>query len=96
MCNESKNCLCHVLFLGFGTGAMILDGFKISQIFENEHWMECYGPLNMLVAIVHIIFCFFQTFFLFKNHRVCKTPFPNFSRSETYHSALNICFINYM
>lgn len=58
---------------GFGTGSMIHDGFKIAQVFENGMSLDCFGPISIVVAVMHLLFCFFQTYFLFKSHNV-STP----------------------
>ena len=56
----------------FGTGSMIHDGFKIATLFEGNvlSSLQCHGPLYILVAVIHMIFTFVQTYFLFKSHRV--------------------------
>ena len=57
--------------IGFATGSMIHDGFKVAQIFEiNDDAHACYGVLYMITALAHLVFTFLQTHFIFKNHKV--------------------------
>ena len=61
------------LFPAFGVGSMTHDGFKIAQVFEDaDITLDCYGPLYILVVIMHTLFTFFQTYFIFKSHAVSK------------------------
>jgi hypothetical protein len=78
--------------IGFGAGSMIHDGFRIAQVFETDNYWTCYGLLHMVMSSMHLIFCFFQTYFLFKNHRIVINKHKAFVRFGLTHIiATNIC-----
>ena len=52
---------------------MIHDGFRIASLFiDGEFTLDCRGPMYVAVAVSHMAFTFFQTFYIFKNHKVCE------------------------
>lgn len=73
--------------VGFGTGSMVHDGFRIAQVFETSMGIseECRQPLFILVACVHMLFVFFQTYFAFKSHRVSTMKISYlYDRGDSY------------
>ncbi|VDP98429.1 unnamed protein product [Trichobilharzia regenti] len=56
----------------FGFGVMIFDGFKIAEPWEKTSSTggDCHGQLWIPLHILHFIYVFWQTYFLFKHHRV--------------------------
>ncbi|PVD35083.1 hypothetical protein C0Q70_06364 [Pomacea canaliculata] len=54
----------------FSIGSVTLDGFHIASYFETENTTTCESHIFTLVYVVHLIFTFVQTFFLFKNHKL--------------------------
>lgn len=69
---EGVNFYLRIGSIAFSAGSMIHDGFKIASVFESGATIHCYGALYILVAVTHLLFTFFQTFFLFKSHKVSK------------------------
>ncbi|XP_046563857.1 proton channel OtopLc-like isoform X1 [Haliotis rubra] len=78
--------------LAFSIGSVTLDGFHISSYFETENTETCESKIFTLVYVLHLIFTFVQTFFLFKNHKLvidkCK-PAVRFGLMHLL--ATNIC-----
>nr|CDS26169.1 otopetrin [Hymenolepis microstoma] len=55
----------------FGFGVMIMDGFRVADQFDlSNSALECHSALWIPVNVIHSIFIFWQTYFLFKYHRV--------------------------
>jgi len=60
-------CLC----IGFGIGTMVQDGFQLSQLLrDGQLSFRCVSLFHVVVIVLHVVFCFFQTFYVFKSHRV--------------------------
>ncbi|VDK34679.1 unnamed protein product [Dibothriocephalus latus] len=58
----------------FGFGVMILDGFSVSDQFQEENYMNsCHSVLWIPKNVIHSIYIFWQTYFLFKYHRVSES-----------------------
>ncbi|KAK3599223.1 hypothetical protein CHS0354_012831 [Potamilus streckersoni] len=56
--------------LAFAFGSVTLDGFHIASYFETLGMESCKSSIFILVYVMHLLFTFFQTFFLFKNHKL--------------------------
>ncbi|CAG5136815.1 unnamed protein product, partial [Candidula unifasciata] len=56
--------------LAFSIGSVTLDGFHIASYFETENTTTCESYIFPIVYVLHLIFTFIQTFFLFKNHKL--------------------------
>ncbi|XP_012937494.1 proton channel OtopLc [Aplysia californica] len=56
--------------LAFSIGSVTLDGFNIASYFETENTTTCESYIFTVVYVLHLIFTFIQTFFLFKNHKL--------------------------
>ncbi|CAL1539090.1 unnamed protein product, partial [Lymnaea stagnalis] len=56
--------------LAFSIGSVTLDGFHIASYFETENTTTCESYIFTVVYVLHLIFTFIQTFFLFKNHKL--------------------------
>ncbi|GFN98271.1 otopetrin-1 [Plakobranchus ocellatus] len=56
--------------LAFSIGSVTLDGFHIASYFETENTTTCESFIFTVVYVLHLIFTFIQTFFLFKNHKL--------------------------
>ena len=54
----------------FAFGSVTLDGLHIASYFENPKDKSCKSDIFILVYVMHLLFTFVQTFFLFKNHKV--------------------------
>ncbi|CAH8601156.1 unnamed protein product [Heterobilharzia americana] len=69
---EGVNLYLRLGAVGFGFGVMIFDGFKIAEPWEevNINTVPCHGHLWIPLHILHFIYVFWQTYFLFKHHRV--------------------------
>jgi len=53
---------------------MVQDGFQLSQLLrDGQPSFDCVGIFDVVVIALHVIFCFFQTFYIFKSHRVRLT-----------------------
>ena len=61
---------CH-WYAGFGTGSAIQECFFLVQYIEDSAMsLRCLGPFYIVVVLLHIIFIYGQTFFIFKSHEV--------------------------
>ncbi|CAH8866697.1 unnamed protein product [Trichobilharzia szidati] len=69
---EGVNLYLRLGAVGFGFGVMIFDGFKIAEPWEktSSTGANCHGQLWIPLHILHFIYVFWQTYFLFKHHRV--------------------------
>ncbi|XP_041358724.1 proton channel OtopLc-like isoform X2 [Gigantopelta aegis] len=56
--------------LAFSIGSVTLDGFHIASYFETDNTSTCESEIYTVVYVLHLIFTFVQTFFLFKNHKL--------------------------
>ncbi|GFR96383.1 otopetrin-1 [Elysia marginata] len=56
--------------LAFSIGSVTLDGFHIASYFETDSTTTCESFIFTIVYVLHLIFTFIQTFFLFKNHKL--------------------------
>ncbi|XP_013075078.2 proton channel OtopLc-like isoform X2 [Biomphalaria glabrata] len=56
--------------LAFSIGSVTLDGFHVASYFETENTTTCESYIFTVVYLLHLIFTFIQTFFLFKNHKL--------------------------
>ena len=54
----------------FAFGSVALDGLQIASYFESPATTDCKSDVFILVYVMHLLFTFVQTFFLFKNHKV--------------------------
>jgi hypothetical protein len=55
--------------VAFGIGSMIYSGLEFGQYFELESKEQCYSFLYGFTPTVHMIFTFFQLYFIFMNSR---------------------------
>ncbi|TNN13321.1 otopetrin isoform 2 [Schistosoma japonicum] len=69
---EGVNLYLRLGAVGFGFGVMIFDGFKIAEPWEEgaSSVVSCHGHLWIPLHLLHFIYVFWQTYFLFKHHRV--------------------------
>ena len=64
-------CVCVCVCVAFGIGTMVQDGFQLSQLLrDGQPSFDCVSVFDVVVIALHVIFCFFQTFYIFKSHRV--------------------------
>lgn len=56
--------------LAFAFGSVSLDGLHISSYFESPDQKTCVSDIFILENVMHLLFTFVQTFFLFKNHKL--------------------------
>ncbi|KAL5971401.1 Proton channel OtopLc [Taenia solium] len=55
----------------FGFGVMIMDGFRVADQFRAVNSEQsCHSILWIPLNAIHAIYIFWQTYFLFKYHRV--------------------------
>ncbi|KAG5441351.1 Proton channel OtopLc [Clonorchis sinensis] len=69
---EGVNLYLRLGAVGFGFGVMIFDGFKIAEPWEarlNDQ-ESCHNHFWIPIHILHFIYVFWQTYFLFKHHQV--------------------------
>lgn len=59
-----------VFFPAFAFGSVTLDGLHIATYFETITTETCESEIFILVYVMHLLFTFVQTFFIFKNHKV--------------------------
>lgn len=80
--------------VGFGFGVMIFDGFKIAEPWEiaTKNINNCHGMLWIPTHFLHFIYVFWQTYFLFKHHRVVFNVHKFVLRFLLCHLAIaNLC-----
>ncbi|KAK6172603.1 hypothetical protein SNE40_016226 [Patella caerulea] len=78
--------------LAFSIGSVTLDGFHIASYFETDTTSTCESAIFTLVYVLHLIFTFVQTFFLFKNHKLVIDKHKAAVRFGLMHLlATNIC-----
>ncbi|XP_033743719.1 proton channel OtopLc-like isoform X1 [Pecten maximus] len=80
--------------LAFACGSVILDGFHIATYFETQMTEECKSPIFIFVYVMHLLFTFVQTFFLFKNHKLVIDKAKPLVRFGMMHlMATNLCVV---
>ncbi|KAK3099634.1 hypothetical protein FSP39_007321 [Pinctada imbricata] len=80
--------------LAFAFGSVTLDGFHIATYFETVTTETCESPIFILVYVLHLLFTFVQTFFLFKNHKlVINKKKPGVRFGMMHLMATNICVL---
>uniref|UniRef100_A0A0X3P253 Otopetrin n=1 Tax=Schistocephalus solidus TaxID=70667 RepID=A0A0X3P253_SCHSO len=73
----------------FGFGVMILDGFSVSDQFQEDNYINsCHSVLWIPKNVIHSIYIFLQTYFLFKYHRVVFNVQKFFLRFILCHMAV--------
>ncbi|BHF84535.1 hypothetical protein SprV_0902768600 [Sparganum proliferum] len=73
----------------FGFGVMILDGFSVSDRFQEDNYNNsCHSVLWIPKNVIHSIYIFLQTYFLFKYHRVVFNVQKFFLRFILSHMAV--------
>lgn len=78
--------------LAFSLGSVALDGFHIATYFETESTATCESPIFPMVYVVHLLFVFVQTFFVFKNHKLVINKSKALVRFGLMHLlATNLC-----
>eukprot|EP00106_Octopus_bimaculoides_P017136 XP_014784578.1 PREDICTED: otopetrin-2-like [Octopus bimaculoides] len=78
--------------LAFSLGSVALDGFHIATYFETEATATCESPIFPLVYVMHLLFVFVQTFFVFKNHKLVINKSKALVRFGLMHLlATNLC-----
>ncbi|VEL36663.1 unnamed protein product [Protopolystoma xenopodis] len=80
-------------YQGFGFGVMILDGFKIAERWEHtDEDNSNYSILWIPKHLVHFLYIFWQTYFIFKYHRIVFNVQKFFLRFLLSHMAVaNLC-----
>uniref|UniRef100_A0A5K3EP08 Otopetrin-2 n=1 Tax=Mesocestoides corti TaxID=53468 RepID=A0A5K3EP08_MESCO len=69
--NEGINLYLRLGAVVFGFGVMIMDGFRVADQFRAEKIIfACHSVLWIPVNLIHSVYVFWQTYFLFKYHRV--------------------------
>ena len=68
--NININSGCVFVFSAFAFGSVTLDGLHIATYFETRTTETCESEIFILVYVMHLLFTFVQTFFIFKNHKV--------------------------
>ncbi|VDL92188.1 unnamed protein product [Schistocephalus solidus] len=77
------------IFRLFGFGVMILDGFSVSDQFQEDNYINsCHSVLWIPKNVIHSIYIFLQTYFLFKYHRVVFNVQKFFLRFILCHMAV--------
>ncbi|KAL3319554.1 hypothetical protein Ciccas_001786 [Cichlidogyrus casuarinus] len=56
--------------VGFGFGVMIYDGFNLLSYLQNEMNRGCFSHAYIPKTIIHFVFVLWQTYFVFKYHRL--------------------------
>ncbi|VDP32476.1 unnamed protein product [Schistosoma curassoni] len=81
-----------LLLLGFGLGVMIHDGFNLSSVWEVSDSV-CHSKLWIPKHIIRIVWVLWQTYFVFKYHRVSYiTPSSSnshYTKGDTLAGAIN-------
>ncbi|TPP66924.1 Otopetrin, partial [Fasciola gigantica] len=70
--SEGVNLYLRLGAVGFGFGVMIFDGFKIAEPWEADITGAgpCHSTLWIPIHVLHFVYVFWQTYFLFKHHQV--------------------------
>lgn len=80
--------------LAFAFGSVTLDGLHIATYFETITTETCESEIFILVYVMHLLFTFVQTFFIFKNHKLVINKQKPFVRFGMMHlMATNICVL---
>lgn len=80
--------------LAFAFGSVTLDGLNIATYFETHMTETCESKIFILVYVLHLLFTFIQTFFLFKNHKLVIDKNKPVVRFGMMHlMATNICVV---
>lgn len=80
--------------LAFAFGSVTLDGLHIASYFESPATKDCKSVIFILVYVMHLLFTFVQTFFLFKNHKLVIDKQKAFVRFGMMHiMATNLCVL---
>lgn len=80
--------------LAFAFGSVSLDGLHIATYFETITTETCESEIFILVYVMHLLFTFVQTFFIFKNHKLVINKQKPFVRFGMMHlMATNICVL---
>ncbi|VDP68291.1 unnamed protein product [Echinostoma caproni] len=70
--SEGVNLYLRLGAVGFGFGVMIFDGFKIAEPWEADITGagQCHSSLWIPIHVLHFVYVFWQTYFLFKHHQI--------------------------
>lgn len=90
---KSVNFYLRLGIIVFGTGTMVHDGFRLSQLLqEGQLSFRCVSRLDVAVISLHILFTFSQTFYLFKSHKIVVWHQRGLTRFGFIHLiATNVC-----
>ncbi|CAG5127211.1 unnamed protein product, partial [Candidula unifasciata] len=77
--------------LGFGIGSMIHSGLNFGTYFSSSG-TKCNEPLQAIKPVIHLVFTFFQLYFIFMNSKMCIHRYKKLARFGLMHMcATNIC-----
>ncbi|BFZ21294.1 hypothetical protein BsWGS_24333 [Bradybaena similaris] len=77
--------------LGFGIGSMIHSGLNFGTYFSSSG-TKCNEPLQAIKPMIHLMFTFFQLYFIFMNSKMCIHRYKKLARFGLMHMcATNIC-----
>ncbi|CAL1537507.1 unnamed protein product [Lymnaea stagnalis] len=77
--------------LGFGIGSMIHSGLNFGTFFAVTD-ENCSDPLDAVKPLFHLVFTFFQLYFIFMNSKMCIHRYKKLARFGLMHMcATNIC-----
>ncbi|GFS20326.1 otopetrin-2-like [Elysia marginata] len=77
--------------LGFGIGSMIHSGLNFGS-FVSVSGEHCSEPIQWVKPLIHLMFTFFQLYFIFMNSKMCIHRYKKLARFGLVHmSATNIC-----
>ncbi|KAH9278502.1 hypothetical protein ECG_09073 [Echinococcus granulosus] len=70
-CEQGNNLYLRLGAVVFGFGVMIMDGFRVADQFDSLNAaLSCHSAFWIPVNVIHSIYIFWQTYFLFKHHHV--------------------------
>ncbi|BFZ11159.1 hypothetical protein BsWGS_14198 [Bradybaena similaris] len=76
--------------LGFGIGSMIHSGLNFGAYVSVSS--SCTEPIQAIKPVIHLIFTFFQLYFIFMNSKMCIHRYKKLARFGLMHMcATNIC-----
>uniref|UniRef100_A0A0B7AYQ6 Otopetrin n=1 Tax=Arion vulgaris TaxID=1028688 RepID=A0A0B7AYQ6_9EUPU len=76
--------------LGFGIGSMIHSGLNFGAYVSVSS--SCTEPIKAIKPVIHLIFTFFQLYFIFMNSKMCIHRYKKLARFGIMHMcATNIC-----
>ncbi|CAG5134243.1 unnamed protein product, partial [Candidula unifasciata] len=76
--------------LGFGIGSMIHSGLNFGAYVSASS--SCTEPIQAIKPVIHLIFTFFQLYFIFMNSKMCIHRYKKLARFGLMHMcATNIC-----